>query len=108
MNFEKDREKQCDCGGSCCGETQETLFNCGFAEEGNPIGDILEMLFNPNLFGGGDLVEKDKTWERYKIFEEITHTLREVIVENKDTKAVQYNVEKDISTGSTIIKIEVR
>lgn len=106
MNFEKkDREKQCSCGESCCGETQETLFDCGFAEEGNPIGDILEMLFNPNL---GDLVEKDTTWERYKIFEEITHTLREVIVGNKDTNAVQYNVEKDISTGSTIIKIEVR
>lgn len=106
MNFEKkDREEQCDCGGFCCGETQKTLFDCGFAEEGNPIGDILEMLFNPNLFG---VVEKDKTWERYKIFEEITRTLREVIVENKDTNAVQYNVERDISTGSTIIKIEVR
>lgn len=106
MNFEKkDREKQCNCGESCCGETQETLFDCGFAEEGNPIGDILEMLFNPNLFG---VVEKDKTLERFKIFEEITRTLREVIVENKDTNAVQYNVEKDISTGSTIIKIEVR
>lgn len=105
MNFEKkDREKQCNCGESCCGETQKTIFDCGFAEEGNPIGDILEML---NLFGVGDLV-KDKTLERFKIFEEITRTLREVIVENKDANDVQYNVERDISTGSTIIKIEVR
>lgn len=122
MNFEKkyrkDREEQCDCGKSyespfCCGETQETIFNCGFAEEipeGNPISDILEMLF-PNPFGiisAGDLVENGKTWERFKAFEEIAHTLREVIVEDKDTNVVQYNVEKDISSGSTIIKIEVR
>ena len=97
--FRKDREEQCDCGESCCGETQETFFNCGPAEEGNPIGDILEMLFNPNpnpfgIISVGDLVENGKTWERFKAFEEIAHTLREVIVEDKDTNVVQYNVEK--------------
>lgn len=94
----------------CCGESQDSNYTCGPSDVTNeeipePISRLVDMLFNPGSIGViqtpgmsqekmGDLIEKGKTWKRYRAYKEITNTLKEIIVEDKSVDNIQFGVEK--------------